>query len=94
MSQILESLPPAETRSITPLTEKLNAFWALTGLVEIVPLCAGGVIAGVVESFLMSASAIVAGVLGTALVIAVLMKKVPLPPPPVEATTSSRKQKD
>lgn len=65
----------AETRRIY--------LWA--GLGEIAPLFAGGLAAVLVESAALSWLAVGLGLLGTALVIAILWRKYPIPPPPVEA---------
>ena len=67
----------AETRRIY--------LWA--GLAEITPLFAGGAVAALIESAAMSWLAVAFGLLGTALVIAILWKKYPIPPPPIEAQT-------
>jgi len=66
------------------IDRKTRQLWLLAGLAEIAPFFAGCVTFVFVEGALISWSGMVAGIVGTALVIAVLCRKVP--PPPIEAT--------
>ena len=63
---------------------KTRHAWFVAGLAEMAPLSAGGITAAAVESTLLSLLAILAGFVGMGIVIAILCKKYPIPPPPVE----------
>ena len=73
-----------------PVDPKIKRVWVAAGLAEAAPLFAGGLAAAFVESAATSWLAVGLGLLGTALVIAILWKKYPIPPPPIEATPKPR----
>lgn len=76
-------------RPNSSLDEQTKRIWLRAGLGEIAPLFAGGLAAALIESTAISWLTVGLGLLGTALVIAILWKKYPIPPPPIEATPKS-----